>query len=182
MNRVVCAILSWPFTVLSAVFVAASAALTSRRQGPLLRAHPAVAKGSMALASIVLVLAGLEVTAASLIRAGLVRRYTPTETRQAEQTEDWRMVHIMSDEYREPDPVLLWRPVPRAPYTAQRFRGPEVALRKPPNTVRIICYGSILRRQPHCPRSDCRRGSRPAPPRHAGTEGRRDRLFGRSRS
>ena len=106
-----------------------------------LTARPALANAALAITSAILALAAVEFTAASLTRAGIVRRYTPTETRLAEQTEDWRMAHIMSDEFREPDPVLLWRPAARSPYTSQDFRGPTVAPHKPRGTVRIICYG-----------------------------------------
>ena len=127
--------------LLAVLVLAPSKTRPLERLASFLRARPAVANGALAMATTVLVLAGLEVTAASLTRLGLARRYTPTETRLAEQTEDWRMSHITSDAFREPDPVLLWRPVPRSPYTAQRFRGPTVDERKPPGTVRIICYG-----------------------------------------
>ena len=104
-------------------------------------AHAHLAKGCLAIASAVLVLAGLEFTAASLTRAGLVRRYTPTETRLAEQTEDWRMAHITSDAVPRagPGPALAPRgaiAVHRAALSWSDGRSP-----KPPNTVRIICYG-----------------------------------------
>ena len=35
-------------------------------------------------------------------------------------TEDWRSAHITADAYREPDPILWWRPVAGRPYNAQR--------------------------------------------------------------
>ncbi len=47
----------------------------------------------------------------------------------------------MSDDCREPDPVLLWRPVARSPYGHQRFKGPDVAVRKPAGLTRIMAYG-----------------------------------------
>jgi lysophospholipase L1-like esterase len=56
-------------------------------------------------------------------------------------TDDWRLAHITGDEYREPDPVLLWKPMPRPPYNKQRFKGPVMAVPKPPGVFRIICYG-----------------------------------------
>lgn len=91
--------------------------------------------------STLLAAGGLEVAASSAVRARLVQRYTPTETVLAQQTEDWRLSHVMSDDYREPDPELLWRPVARAPYTSQRFRGPEVSPAKPAATLRVLCLG-----------------------------------------
>lgn len=62
-------------------------------------------------------------------------------TQVREGTEDWRIAHITADEFREPDPVLFWRPVARRPYNSQRFKGPEVAVPKPDRVFRIICYG-----------------------------------------
>lgn len=103
--------------------------------------RPSLSHVALVIALLVLSLGGLEFAASSAVRAGVARRYTPTETSLAQTTEDWRLTHVMSDEYREPDPVLLWRPVARAPYSSQRFRGPEVALAKPAETLRIICYG-----------------------------------------
>lgn len=96
---------------------------------------------SLTAASVILALGAAEFVTSSAVRASLARRYTPTEARLAQETEDWRLAHVMSDAYREPDPVLLWRPVAREPYSSQRFRGPEVALAKPPQTRRVICYG-----------------------------------------
>jgi lysophospholipase L1-like esterase len=58
--------------------------------------------------------------------------------------DDWRLATITGDENREPDPVLLWRPVARKPYSSQRFKGPQVAVPKPPDVVRLICYGDSL--------------------------------------
>jgi len=84
---------------------------------------------------------GIEMTASTAVRARLAQRYTPTETVLAQQTEDWRLSHVMSDDYREPDPGLLWQPVARPPYSRQRFRGPEVAVEKPAGTLRVICFG-----------------------------------------
>jgi len=58
--------------------------------------------------------------------------------------DDWRLATITGDTNREPDPVLLWRPVPRKPYNAQRFKGPLVQVPKPPDVVRVMCYGDSL--------------------------------------
>lgn len=103
--------------------------------------RPALPHVALVAAAVALSLGALEFAASSAVRAGVARRYTPTETSLAQTTEDWRLTHVMSDDFREPDPVLLWRPVARAPYSSQRFRGPEVALAKPAETLRIICYG-----------------------------------------
>ncbi|MFN7979920.1 MAG: DUF349 domain-containing protein, partial [Vicinamibacterales bacterium] len=84
---------------------------------------------------------GLEIAASSAVRARLVQRYTPTETALAQQTEDWRLSHIMSDDHREPAPALLWQPVARPPHSRQRFRGPEVVAAKPAGTLRVMCFG-----------------------------------------
>lgn len=106
-----------------------------------LAARPRLATALLAAWWALVIVGGLEMVAASAVRARLVQRYTPTETVLAQQTEDWRLSHIMSDDYREPDPELLWRPVARAPYSSQRLRGPEVARHAPAGTVRVLCFG-----------------------------------------
>ncbi len=58
--------------------------------------------------------------------------------------DDWRMATITGDDNREPDPVLLWRPAPRKPYSWQRFKSPPAAVPKPHDVVRVICYGDSL--------------------------------------
>ncbi len=58
--------------------------------------------------------------------------------------DDWRLATITSDEKREPDPVLLWRPVPRPPFSSQRFKGPLAEVPKPADVVRVMCYGDSL--------------------------------------
>jgi len=58
--------------------------------------------------------------------------------------DDWRLATITGDESREPDPVLLRRPVPRPPFTSQRFKGPLAEVPKPAKVVRVMCYGDSL--------------------------------------
>ena len=58
--------------------------------------------------------------------------------------DDWRLATITGDENREPDPVLLWRPVTHSPFNAQRFKGPIAELPKPAGVVRVMCYGDSL--------------------------------------
>jgi lysophospholipase L1-like esterase len=70
--------------------------------------------------------------------------HRPIETVWRPGADDWRLATITGDENREPDPVLLWRPVARKPFTAQRFKGPLVQVPKPPGVVRVICYGDSL--------------------------------------
>lgn len=48
---------------------------------------------------------------------------------------------IIPDAYRVFDPLLLWRPVPYGPYTAQRLRGPIAVIPKPAGVYRILCCG-----------------------------------------
>ncbi len=109
--------------------------------------------GAILAASLVLTVGGLEVLAQLTTRLGLVPYYVPLETRVGRQTEDWRTAHIADDDLREPDPVLFWRPVPRYPYNAQRFKGPELAVPKPTGTVRIMCYGDSNTDGPNLGRS-----------------------------
>ncbi|MHB1559434.1 MAG: SGNH/GDSL hydrolase family protein [Isosphaeraceae bacterium] len=99
----------------------------------------------------------LTVAAASLVPLGLAELSCRILTglgvlkyHQAIQTvwrsghDDWRLATITGDENREPDPVLLWRPVARKPYSAQRFKGPLIQVPKPPDVVRVMCYGDSL--------------------------------------
>jgi lysophospholipase L1-like esterase len=58
--------------------------------------------------------------------------------------DDWRMATITGDENREPDPVLLWRPVTHSPFNAQRFKGPVAEIPKPADVYRVMCYGDSL--------------------------------------
>jgi lysophospholipase L1-like esterase len=58
--------------------------------------------------------------------------------------DDWRLATITGDEFREPDPVLLWRPVACNPYSSQRFKGPTATVPKPPGVCRVMCYGDSL--------------------------------------
>ena len=58
--------------------------------------------------------------------------------------DDWRMATITGDENREPDPVLLWRPMPHSPFNAQRFKGPLAVVPKPADLYRVMCYGDSL--------------------------------------
>ena len=95
----------------------------------------------LVLLATLLPLAVVEWTATSAIKLGVVKPFVPTETRLANDTEDWRLHHVMSDDYREPDPLLLWRPVPRAPYGEERFKGPDIAVPKPAGLTRVMCYG-----------------------------------------
>jgi lysophospholipase L1-like esterase len=86
-------------------------------------------------------LAGLELTARVLTYFRIVQYWKPIQTVWTKGTEDYRLAHITLDEYREPDPLLLWKPVPRPPYNAQRFKGPLMAVPKPAGVFRIMCYG-----------------------------------------
>lgn len=94
----------------------------------------------LAVLSIVIVLGFFEMTARTLIKLRVLKKYTPMQTLLS-GTEDWRRTHLTTDNRREPDPVLFWRSVPRYPYNSQRFKGPVAVISKPPSVFRIICYG-----------------------------------------
>jgi lysophospholipase L1-like esterase len=96
---------------------------------------------ALAVTSLVLALGAIEGLARVLTQWGVLEAYAAMQTMVPPGTEDWRMAHITADKYREPDPVLLWRPVAHAPYSSQRFKGPEIAEAKPSGTFRIFCYG-----------------------------------------
>jgi lysophospholipase L1-like esterase len=86
-------------------------------------------------------LAGLELAARVLTYFRIVQFWKPIQTVWIEGTEDYRLAHLTLDDYREPDPLLIWKPVPRPPYNAQRFKGPLMAVPKPAGVFRIMCYG-----------------------------------------
>jgi lysophospholipase L1-like esterase len=88
-----------------------------------------------------LILLSLEVAARVLVRLGVVDYWRPMKTVWIEGTDDWRLNHITADNLREPDPVLFWKPVARSPYNPQRFKGPLMAVPKPREVFRILCYG-----------------------------------------
>jgi lysophospholipase L1-like esterase len=86
-------------------------------------------------------LASIELTARVLTYFGIVQSWQPLQVVWIERTNDFRLAHLTLEDYREPDPVLLWRPVGRPPYNAQRFKGPLMAVPKPAGVFRIMCYG-----------------------------------------
>ncbi len=124
----------------NAALLAAPAATADRLIG-LVRRSRLVQRLGLVLLGAIVPLGGLETIAQLTTRLGLVSYFVPVEIRLAQKTEDWRLAHIMSDDFREPDPLLLWRSIPRYPYSSQRFKGPEVAVPKPGGTFRLICYG-----------------------------------------
>lgn len=95
----------------------------------------------LTVSSIIIFIGGVEYLARGLTELDILDYSSGMKTMLPEGTEDWRLAHITADRYREPDPVLFWRPINRRPYNSQRFKGPEVAVPKPPGTFRIICYG-----------------------------------------
>lgn len=94
----------------------------------------------LALSSLVVTFGAAELLARGLVRARIVESYSAMRIGVG-AGEDWRLAHITADRHREPDPVLLWQPKARWPYTSQRFKGPEVDVDKPAGTFRILCYG-----------------------------------------
>lgn len=112
-----------------------------RRLNDALCRRAAVKNAILALSSIIVTLGAIELLAQALTHIGLVQSYCAMRTVLPAGVEDWRMAHITADRYREPDPVLFWRPIDRWPYTSQRFKGPEVKPAKPAGTFRILCYG-----------------------------------------
>ena len=90
---------------------------------------------------VVILFGWIEAVAQVTTRNDLLPYHSAMQTMLPDGQEDWRLAHITADEFREPDPVLLWRPVPSAPYNAHRFKGPEPAEPKPPEVFRIMTYG-----------------------------------------
>jgi lysophospholipase L1-like esterase len=107
------------------------------------RTRPVMA--AMALVSLTIVpLAGVELACRGLTNWRVLRYHLPIETVWKAGADDWRMATITADECREPDPVLLWRPMAHKPYNAQRFKGPLMRTPKPAGVVRVMCYGDSL--------------------------------------
>ncbi len=134
----------WTFVVVALAATAAWWLVPASRRTWAGAAVAGESRVGLALLSVwwsLVVAGGIEMAASSAGRARLVQRDTPTETILAQQTEDWRLSPVMSDDYREADPDLLWQPVARPPYSRQRFRGPDVAIARPAGTFRVICFG-----------------------------------------
>lgn len=134
----------------AAVFVA------SLRAPPQARAPEGRTASRVALALVagaLVPLGAAELAVEAAWRAGWIEVFEPTRLElgpglspaagllHVPGTEDWRLAHVVGDELREFDPVLLWRSIPAPPYNAQRFKGPLVALPKPANTFRLLAYG-----------------------------------------
>jgi lysophospholipase L1-like esterase len=89
-------------------------------------------------------LAALETGCRALTDLRVLNYHKGIETVWRSGHDDWRLATITGDEHREPDPVLLWRPVAGKPYNSQRFKGPLVKNPKPADVVRIMCFGDSL--------------------------------------
>jgi lysophospholipase L1-like esterase len=92
----------------------------------------------------ILPLGSIELACRFLTWAHVLQYHRAIQTVWRSGADDWRMATITGDENREPDPVLLWRPVARKPFTYQRFKGPVAQLPKPADVVRVMCYGDSL--------------------------------------
>ncbi len=85
--------------------------------------------------------AALEASARVGLSLHLLADDPPMVTVLPPGTDDWRLAHITADRHRRPDPLLWWRPVAAPPYNRQGFKGPEVAIPKPPGAFRVVAYG-----------------------------------------
>jgi len=108
-------------------------------------ARSRAAKASFAcLAASLVPLALAERTCRILTEIDVLKYHQPIQTVWRPGPDDWRLPMITGDANREPDPVLLWHPVARKPFTSQRFKGPLAQVPKPPDVVRVMCYGDSL--------------------------------------
>ncbi len=114
-----------------------------RRITGLVRARPVLIMMTVS-AALVVPLGMVETMCRVLTDTHILKYHTGIETVWRSGHDDWRLATITGDEHREPDPVLLWRPVAQKPYNAQRFKGPIVKNPKPANVVRIMCFGDSL--------------------------------------
>lgn len=124
-----------------AVIVAWRARRASVRSG--LRSRRLLA-GFTVVFVLVVPLGVLERASRVLTDLGILKYHRAIQTVWRAGDDDWRMATITGDENREPDPILLWRPVARKPFSSQRFKGPVVAVPKPAGVVRVMCYGDSL--------------------------------------
>jgi lysophospholipase L1-like esterase len=116
----------------------------------------ASAKWAMAVialsAATAIPLAAIELAARGLTNWNVLKHHLPIETVWKAGADDWRTATITADEYRDPDPVLLWHPVSRKPYNSQRMKGPLLTTPKRDGVIRVMCYGDSLTDGP--PRGD----------------------------
>ncbi len=103
--------------------------------------HETVKNLLLAASSVIVLVGALEIGAELLVRTGLAEPYDAMTTMVRPGSEDFRMAHVTADEFRVPDPVLLWRPVDRWPYSSQQLKGPVAETPKPAGVFRIMCYG-----------------------------------------
>jgi lysophospholipase L1-like esterase len=137
---------SGPFLLVAALTVVL-AWLPVRYMRRLSRLAPARPVGGAVRVTVAYLLAPLaafgacEWVSQRLWEQGSIPSYLPVRTNVPPGTSDFRIFHVVQDQFREVDPVLLWRTVPVAPYNSQRFRGPILATPKPRGVIRIMCYG-----------------------------------------
>jgi lysophospholipase L1-like esterase len=122
------------------LFLGASGRSRIERQAASRRGMSAIAFVSLTIVPPV----AAEVACRGLTNWRVLRYHRPIETVWKAGADDWRVATITADECREPDPVLLWRPMAHKPYNSQRFKGPLLSTPKPARVVRVMCYGDSL--------------------------------------
>lgn len=104
-----------------------------RRRSPL--------RGFALSATVLLLLTGgVECVVFALEASGVIAIKPPVLVMMTAQKEDWRLAAILEAQ-RLPDPVTFWRPAPHPPYNEQGCKGPVMKVPKPPDLLRVICYG-----------------------------------------
>ena len=93
---------------------------SSQRITEWIGARPAVRNFLLIVMPSVIVFGWVEVFAQVATRNDWLPYHAPMVTMLPDGREDWRLAHITSDVFREPDPVLLWRPVASYPYNSHR--------------------------------------------------------------
>ena len=114
-----------------------------RRLVKLARRRPALILTTVLSAGII-PLGLIEVTCRVLTELRVLKYRQGIQTVWRSGHDDWRLATITGDQHREPDPVLLWRPAAHKPFNAQHFKGPLAENPKPPDVIRIMCYGDSL--------------------------------------
>lgn len=134
-------VILWSLVLLNVVARTRRARRVFERLGDALAKRKTFENLLLAASSVLVTIGGLEIVGQILVRTGVVEPRTAMRTMVRPGAEDFRLAHITADKFRVSDPVLLWRPIDRWPYTSQRLKGPVVEIPKPGGTFRIMTYG-----------------------------------------
>lgn len=78
---------------------------------------PLAKEVALSISAIIVFFGATEYLARLATNCGLIGYHSPVKTMLAKgiANEEWRLVHITADAYRETDPLLFWRPIKAPP-------------------------------------------------------------------